>query len=100
MTGTYRLYVMSADGTGLTALADSARWPAWSPDGASIAYVRNRRVRVTDGIVDIEPDRGTMPARWRPESGNALTRSAYGPWCPPAPRATRLARARLARHVA
>src|SRR5207302_22654 len=44
-TGVFDLYVMNADGTGVTALtADSATEgrPAWSPDGTTIAFASDR----------------------------------------------------------
>ena len=38
---------MNADGSGLRRLtrhAENMRWFAWSPDGRTIAYLRNREV--------------------------------------------------------
>jgi Tol biopolymer transport system component len=40
-SGVYRIYVMNADGSNLTAVANertSGRWPAWSPDGRTLAF--------------------------------------------------------------
>ena len=41
------LFVVNADGSGLRRLthhAENMRWFAWSPDGRTIAYLRNREV--------------------------------------------------------
>ncbi len=36
----HNLYLMNIDGTGRVKIADNARQPSWSPDGASIAYLK------------------------------------------------------------
>jgi Tol biopolymer transport system component len=48
-----RLYVMNADGTGVTELGpENVQGPAWSPDGSEIAYVETQ----TGAIMAIRPD--------------------------------------------
>ena len=45
--GNSDLFVLNADGSGLRRLtrhAENVRWFAWSPDGRTIAYLRNREV--------------------------------------------------------
>lgn len=39
-TKTRSVWYMNLDGTGRTKVADNARQPCWSPDGAAIAYLR------------------------------------------------------------
>ena len=43
------LFVVNADGSGLRRLtrnAENLRWFAWSPDGRTIAFLRNREVYI------------------------------------------------------
>jgi len=35
------LYLMNPDGTGRKKIVDNGRWPCWSPDGRTIAFVRD-----------------------------------------------------------
>jgi len=43
----WEIWVMNRDGSGLTRLsAGDDRWPAWSPNGAKIAFIRRREVYV------------------------------------------------------
>ena len=47
--GNSDLFVLNADGSGLRRLtrhAENVRWFAWSPDGRTIAYLRNREVYI------------------------------------------------------
>ena len=47
--GNSDLFVVNADGSGLRRLthqAENVRWFAWSPDGRTIAYLRNREVYI------------------------------------------------------
>lgn len=64
------LYVINRGGTGRRRLvAGTVRTPAWSPDGASIAY--SQRVDETHSRVRVVPAAGGTPTtRWRP-SGHA-----------------------------
>ncbi len=65
------LYVVEADGSGVTRLAGEAGGPAWSPDGASLAFAGDGGIGVVDvdgaerfGVVDA-PDAG--PPGWSPD---------------------------------
>ena len=43
--GNFEIYVMNADGSGITRLTNNAArdgFPAWSPDGTKIAFVSDR----------------------------------------------------------
>lgn len=72
--GSYDLYVMNADGSGMTRLTDSSRDetnPVWSPDGTRLAYVVDNpdgtseiftmkadgtgKAKLTDGVHDLSP---------------------------------------------
>jgi Tol biopolymer transport system component len=53
------IYVVNADGTGLTPLTTDAAWdyaPAWSPDGLKIAFTRRTCGFCEDQIYTINPD--------------------------------------------
>ncbi len=57
--GTARLYVVDADGTDLTKLADGVQpvgWPVWRPDGGAIAYA-------SDAGIDSGNTAGTVSVR-------------------------------------
>jgi Tol biopolymer transport system component len=41
------VYYMNLDGTGRTKVADNARQPCWSPDGAAIAYLKSEFEKFT-----------------------------------------------------
>jgi WD40-like Beta Propeller Repeat len=83
-TGTWRIYLMDADGTDVTLLptgAGDATEPAWSPDGGRIAFVSTRtgnpdiwvvnldgsglRRLTTDSKLDVAPT-------WSPQATNQI----------------------------
>ncbi|MDQ1444685.1 MAG: TolB protein [Acidimicrobiaceae bacterium] len=82
------IHVMSADGTGSTALTTSGTdaQPAWSPDGQKIAFARNGNIYVmqTDGS-QVQPlTSATSSARfgnpdWSPDGTRLVVHCADGP---------------------
>lgn len=91
-TGASRIYVMNADGSGLSRLTDGAGEdlsPAWSPDGSRIAFVRTGQpghdgtlhVMNADGsgVTSLEQE-GTSPA-WSPDGSRiAFAKLIRDPW--------------------
>lgn len=73
------LYVIDADGTGLAPVlvgASSPDWPAWHPNGRSIAYVDNATNEIN--IINVD---GSQPRRLDIEG--AVTGTVLGPkWSP------------------
>jgi hypothetical protein len=70
-SGSYDVYVMNADGTGVTRVAGGARddrYPAWSPDGALIAYRGYAGATGGSQIFTVHPD-GTGAAPLRSTGG-------------------------------
>jgi Tol biopolymer transport system component len=67
-----QIFVVNADGSGLRQITRGGenRWPAWSPDGTQIAFVRNGTLHImaADGT-DIREIKGAMPdgaIAWNP----------------------------------
>ena len=79
------IYVMNADGTGLTKLTDGLRdaHPAWSPDGTRIVFVRDQGnslvVMNADGsdATEIRPDGEAFPPYQSPAWSPDGTRIAF-----------------------
>jgi TolB protein len=72
------VYVVDADGTGLTKLTDGLRdaHPAWSPDGTRIVFVRDQG----NSLVVMNAD-GSDPGRIRPD-GEAFPPYQWPAWSP------------------
>ncbi len=91
--GAARLYVVDADGTDLTELADAVQpigWPMWRPDGGAIAFASEGgfqsaqasaavSVRVVDLVTGQETDLtgGLLPHAFRPTWSPAGDRLAF-----------------------
>lgn len=88
--GYARIYVMNADGSGVTALTDNVNgdyYPAWSPDGTKIAFASNRDgeydlwLMNADGtdqrrLYDSACTTSSAPA-WSPDGGNIIVEDPH-----------------------
>jgi Tol biopolymer transport system component len=72
------IYVMNADGTGLTRLTNGLRdgHPAWSPDGTRIVFVRDQG----NSLIVMKAD-GSDPRKIRPD-GDAFPPYQWPEWSP------------------
>jgi TolB protein len=87
----HSIWVMNADGSDarpLTAPNGVSYWGiAWSPDGLSVAYTDNSRLRIVNvdgsGIREIASDQRMEGADWSPDGKwLAVMVSPSGPWSP------------------
>ncbi|TMK89750.1 MAG: hypothetical protein E6G43_08980 [Actinobacteria bacterium] len=72
------IYVMNADGTGLTQLTSGLgvdQWPSWSPDGSTIAYSNSGSSPLDDNASSATQEIWTVPA-----NGGTPTRLTHGGW--------------------
>jgi Tol biopolymer transport system component len=81
--GTFHIYVMNIDGSGLTKLTDEAvgdLFPKWSPDGRRIAFVR------TGSLWVIDSDGTNVQQVTKPKLGSAAPpcegSASLGDWSP------------------
>lgn len=66
------IYVVSADGSGLTRVADGGRWPAWSPDGSRLVFLGE------DKQISVVNADGSGLTRLA-ESGDLISAPAWSP---------------------
>jgi TolB protein len=66
------IYVVSADGSGLTRVVDGGRWAVWSPDGSRLAFLGE------DKQISVVNADGSAPARLA-ESGDLISLPAWSP---------------------
>jgi Tol biopolymer transport system component len=78
------LYLMNTDGTGRTKIADNARDPCWSPDGKTVAFMKNEFKKfsyqdfATKGMYFYDVKTG----KTRPHPNRALEHLYYMNWAP------------------
>ena len=81
----YNIYVMNADGSGVTRLTDTAGQdvaPAWSPDGSRILFTSTRDNEILPGNLAPLPDIWVMNAGGSGQTRLTSTGGEYPAWSP------------------